>query len=221
MDSRAAERESRSWTVDEMDGMDGWRVSTLSFAFCLLSDTADALSFRSPYTRATYRYTPLLAVLLSPIHILPSPLGPIFGKLIFSFVSSFTIPNLLLRLSNAEQQGNSSDIRRFIAPNWLIHGIWTLNPIILNINTRGSSEALLVVLVLGALVALKEERLRTCAILWGASIHWKLYPVVYASSLFVVLQRMDAGRLWTRRKVEFGLWSVGTVGVLSFVSWLM
>ncbi|KAJ9099304.1 hypothetical protein QFC21_004185 [Naganishia friedmannii] len=174
-----------------------------------------------PYTRATYRYTPLLAVLLSPIHILPSPLGPIFGKVLFSFISSFTIPSLLLRLSNAERQRNPATERSSAPPDWLIHGIWTLNPMILNINTRGSSEALLVVLVLGALVALKEQRLRTCAILWGASIHWKLYPVIYASSLFMVLQRMDGGRMWTRRKVVFGTWSVGTVAGLSSVCWLI
>lgn len=176
-------------------------------------------SLPSPYTRATYRYTPLLAVLLSPIHILPTPLGPIIGKVLFSVVSSFTIPTLLLRLTNAERR--NVDAKNCSTPNWLIHGIWTLNPIILNINTRGSSEALLVVLVLGALVALREGMLRTCAVLWGASIHWKLYPVIYATSILMVLQQMDRGRFWTWRKFEFGLWSGGTVLGLSVICWLM
>lgn len=155
----------------------------------------------------------MLAVLLSPIHVLPAPLGPVFGKLLFSFVSSFTIPNLVRRLAAAEGHAAS--------PAWLIHGIWTLNPIILNINTRGSSEALLVVLVLGALVALREERWRRCAVLWGVAVHWKLYPVIYASSILVVLHRADGGVFWTRRKIAFGLWSVGTMVGLSGVCWLM
>lgn len=171
----------------------------------------------SPYTRATYRYTPLLAGLLSPVHVLPAPIGPIFGKLLFSFVSSFTIPNLLLRLAVAEGQPATTTT----TTTWLIHGIWTLNPIILNINTRGSSEALLVVLVLGALVAMREGRMRTCAVLWATSIHWKLYPVIYASSIFMVLHRMDGGVFWTRRKVEFGAWSVGTMVGLSGLCWAM
>lgn len=146
------------------------------------------------------------------MHVLPAPLGPIFGKLLFSFVSSFTIPNLLVRLATAEGQASTT---------WLIHGIWTLNPMILNINTRGSSEALLVGLVLGALVALGEGRMRACAVLWATSIHWKLYPVIYASSIFVVLHRMDSGVLWTRRKVEFAAWSVGTMVASSGVCWLV
>lgn len=179
----------------------------------------------SPYTRATYRYTPLLAVLLSPIHVLPAPLGPISGKVVFSYVSSFTIPNLLARLAAAEGQATMTTTTTTTTTTattaWLIHGIWTLNPMILNINTRGSSEALLVVLVLGSLVALREGRWRTCAVLWGMAIHWKLYPVIYASSILVVLQRQDGGVFWTRRKLAFGLCSVGTMVALSGCCWLM
>ena len=142
---------------------------------------------------------------------LPAPIGPISGKLLFSLLSALPIPRLLLRLARKERPG----------PNWLVHALWTLNPLILTIATRGSSESILVLLVLASLVALLDGRLRTCAILWGASVHWKIYPVIYASSIFVVLQRMDNGRFWTWRKVAFGLWAGGTMFGLSLVCWLM
>ncbi|GHJ90294.1 hypothetical protein NliqN6_6696 [Naganishia liquefaciens] len=148
------------------------------------------------------------------MQLIPPPIGPLFGKLLFSLVSAVPIPHLLLRLAGTRVPASSG-------PNWLVHALWTLNPLILNIATRGSSEALLVLLVLGSLVALRDGRLRTCAILWGAAVHWKLYPVIYASSILMELQRMDGGTFWTRRKVVFGLWSGGTVVGLSLVCWLI
>jgi phosphatidylinositol glycan class M len=156
----------------------------------------------SPYARSTYRYTPLLAVLLSPIWLLPDPLGVFSGKLLFSFVSSYIIPPLLLR-------------RPINAPPNLVHLIWTLNPMILNINTRGSSESLLIAMVLLSVVAIKKAHFARAAALWALSVHWKVYPIIYGAPILIELHKADRGQIVTWSKVRFALVSAGTFSALS------
>ena len=170
------------------------------------SSNAHATRPASPYARSTYRYTPLLAAILSPIWILPDPLGAFSGKLLFSAVSSFVIPPLLLH-------------RPINAPPHLVHLIWTLNPMILNINTRGSSESLLIAMVLMSVVCLKTRRLARAAALWALSVHWKVYPIIYGAPILVELLKADKGRLITWSKIRFALVSTGTfvgLGVACF-----
>jgi len=150
------------------------------------SSNAHATRPASPYARSTYRYTPLLAAILSPIWILPDPLGAFSGKLLFSAVSSFVIPPLLLH-------------RPINAPPHLVHLIWTLNPMILNIN--------------------KTRRLARAAALWALSVHWKVYPIIYGAPILVELLKADKGRLITWSKIRFALVSTGTfvgLGVACF-----
>lgn len=170
--------------------------------------TLDTYIPASPYARATYRYTPLLAVVMSPIWLLRDPFGAFFGKVVFSFVSSFIVAPLLM-----QNPINASPT--------MVHLIWTLNPMILNINTRGSSESLLIAMVLGSLVMLKRRRLGWAAILWALSVHWKVYPIVYGASILTELHKIDAGRLVTRTKMEFALTSAGAFLALSSLCWAM
>jgi phosphatidylinositol glycan class M len=156
----------------------------------------------SPYARSTYRYTPLLAVLLSPIWLLPDPLGAFSGKLLFSFVSSFIIPPLLLR-------------RPINASPTLVHMIWTLNPMILNINTRGSSESLLIAMVLLTTVAIKKAQYGRAAVLWALSVHWKVYPIIYGAPILIELHKADRGHIIKWNKVRFALVSASTFSALS------
>jgi len=92
---------------------------------------------------------------------------------------------------------------------------------ILNINTRGSSESLLIAMVLGSLVMLKRRRLGWAAVLWALSVHWKVYPIVYGASILVELHKIDAGRLITRTKIEFASISAATFFALSLLCWAM
>jgi phosphatidylinositol glycan class M len=107
------------------------------------------------------------------------------------------------------------------APATLTHLIWTLNPMILNINTRGSSESLLVALVLASLVLVKRRSMGWAAMVWAFSVHWKVYPIIYAAPILMQLHKMDQGRFWTWHKIRFGLVSAGTFLVLSVSCWLM
>jgi phosphatidylinositol glycan class M len=89
---------------------------------------------RSPYDRATYRYTPLL-------------------------------PARALQFAS----------------------IWLLNPMVANISTRGSSEGLLAVIVLALLWAILARYTLAAGCLLGFAVHFKIYPFIYAASMFIWL----------------------------------
>lgn len=142
------------------------------------------------------------------MQLLPGALGPTFGKLVFSALSSFVVPALL----------TSSELG---ASRRSTHLLWTLNPMILNINTRGSSEVVLATLVLGALVLLKKGNLVTAGSVWALSVHWKLYPIIFAASIWRFLSVKNGGKWVTASMIRFGLASAACMGVLTGVCWSM
>lgn len=92
---------------------------------------------------------------------------------------------------------------------------------ILNINTRGSSESLLIAMVLLSIVDLKRRRFGMAAAMWALSVHWKVYPVVYGAPILMELHKADRGEIITWRKVRFALVSAGTFSALSVVCFAM
>lgn len=61
--------------------------------------------------------------------------------------------------------------------------IWLLNPMVATISTRGSSEGLLGVMVIALLWAITERRVVLSGVLLGLSVHFKIYPFIYAPSI--------------------------------------
>jgi phosphatidylinositol glycan class M len=53
-----------------------------------------------------------------------------------------------------------------------------------NISTRGSSEGLLAVLVVALLWATLSKRILLAGTLLGFGVHLKIYPFIYAASIF-------------------------------------
>ncbi|EGG01354.1 family 50 glycosyltransferase [Melampsora larici-populina 98AG31] len=124
----------------------------------------------SPYDRDTYRYTPLLAILLLPNHLL----HPLWGKVLFS-LSDLVIGLILYLLIRSKKSSHSILI---------INSLWLLNPIVANISTRGSSESILGVLVISTLYFFERKRFITSAILLGLAVHFKIYPFIYGASIW-------------------------------------
>ncbi|SNX81668.1 related to GPI14 -Glycosylphosphatidylinositol-alpha 1,4 mannosyltransferase I [Melanopsichium pennsylvanicum] len=106
-------------------------------AFDLMASLGD------PYARPTYRYTPFLAALLSPIHILG---WTNFGKYIFAVSDILCAVFMWLILDGRRPQGSSAGVYVHL-PGLL----WILNPMVAQISTRGSSEALVGLFVLSFL----------------------------------------------------------------------
>ncbi|XP_016115202.1 GPI mannosyltransferase 1-like [Sinocyclocheilus grahami] len=123
---------------------------------------------QSPYVRSTYRYTPLLAlvlvpgVLLSWVHC---------GKLLFvgcDLLSALLLFRLLVL------RGSTRSSARVLC------GLWLFNPLTVAVSTRGSAESLLAALVLSSLLCLESRRRLSAALLFGLAVHMKIYPVTYA-----------------------------------------
>ncbi|XP_038070186.1 GPI mannosyltransferase 1-like [Patiria miniata] len=128
----------------------------------------------SPYERATYRYTPLLAWALTP-NIL---LTPVFGKIIFILcdVLTGTLILKMLKLSGCPDQA---------AINSAL--LWWLNPLPMTVSSRGNAESIMSVLVLSTLYALMKRHTRAAAFLYAVSVHVKIYPVTYCVPIYFLL----------------------------------
>jgi len=71
--------------------------------------------------------------------------------------------------------------------------IWLLNPMVANISTRGSSEGLLAVMVVALLWAVLRGRAALAGVLLGLAVHFKIYPFIYAVSIFWWMDRRVVG----------------------------
>jgi phosphatidylinositol glycan class M len=163
----------------------------------------------SPYLRDTYRYTPLLAWL-----IYPTAWGGrwfSFGKAIFALgdvVTGYLIFLLLKKraMPEAKAMGYSC--------------IWLLNPMVANISTRGSSEGLLAVIVVAILWAAENRHARLAGCLLGLGVHFKIYPFVYAISLFWWMDGKQAGSwrdIVNRKRIQLVLCSFITFSLLNML----
>ncbi|EMD38288.1 glycosyltransferase family 50 protein [Gelatoporia subvermispora B] len=157
------------------------------------------LGLGDPYTRATYRYTPLLAVLLTPNEWL----HPSFGKYLFAACDILagvliyrlletTIPPNQVDTSKSDANtksrecGPSESTQRQAT---ILASVHLLNPMVFTISTRGSSEAVLSLFVLSTLYCALKGKWDTAAVLLGLSTHWKIYPFIYGVGCLGVLGR--------------------------------
>ena len=132
---------------------------------------------RSPYSRDTYRYTPLLAWLLVPTAWTQHQLSFSFGKALFAaadVVAGWLILQVLRKYQGMENQTGRA---------MKYASIWLLNPMVATISTRGSSEGLLGVLVVALLWAVKERRIVVAGALLGLGVHFKIYPFIYGPAI--------------------------------------
>ena len=141
----------------------------------------------SPYERATYRYTPLLAWIIVP----NVTLHKAFGKLIFVFcdiVAGYLI-YLILRT-----QGMS----KFMAVKY--SWFWLFNPMIITVSTRGNAESVLAVLVLSSIYFMLNKHFTLSAVMLALSVHFKIYPIIYALPLFLNVGLLAEGKKRANQK---------------------
>ncbi|CAF1222994.1 unnamed protein product [Rotaria sordida] len=140
------------------------------------------LQNESPYRRTTYRYTPLLAYLLTPNLFLNEH----WGKFLFSICDVFV--GLLIGWILPKQQQKYALI-------------WFYNPMSAVIATRGSYESIVAVIVLAILYNAKQSNERTwlTGILLALATHFKIYPIIYSLALYFHIDHNSSLYLTSRR----------------------
>ncbi|KAK2194392.1 GPI mannosyltransferase 1 [Babesia duncani] len=103
----------------------------------------------SIYDVPTYRYTPILALIL-----LPNVYIPFFGKILFSVfdILAACIIEMLLE--------TQSEIKRLTLVSF-----WLLNPFVICISTRGNADCLICLVVLATVYALKHNHIHIAGLL--------------------------------------------------------
>lgn len=133
----------------------------------------------TPYARATYRYTPLLAYILLPTTWSPQWLWFHFGKILFA--SADIVAGWLTLLILRQRGMDAGRAGKFAS-------IWLLNPMVATISTRGSSEGLLGVMTMALLWAVLNRRFTLAGTILGLAVHFKIYPFIYATSIIWYLE---------------------------------
>lgn len=149
----------------------------------------------SPFDRDTYRYTPFLAWLVTPnIWAFPQ-----FGKFLFAAFDLLSGWLLYLILLPASSVPAASRTLAAIA--------WLYNPLTVIISTRGSAEPVICTLVIAALYLLLKKQYLAAGLVYGFVIHFKIYPVIYALSFYLVISNKKswASLLPNRHRIVFFL----------------
>ena len=133
------------------------------------------LQGQSPYNRATFRYTPLLAWALTPNIFL----HPFFGKLLFILFDILTghlIFTILKHNSISESTARVSSL------------LWLLNPLPMTVSSRGNAESVMAYLVLQTISLLQRRKIVLAAFLYALAVHVKIYPATYAPAVYLFLE---------------------------------
>ncbi|XP_076642058.1 GPI alpha-1,4-mannosyltransferase I, catalytic subunit-like [Halictus rubicundus] len=133
---------------------------------------------RSPFERDTYRYTPLLALLLTPNIFLHEN----FGKILFSFVD--VLIAVLIKRILSSQSCNEK-----VKHNCSL--IWLYNPFTIIISTRGNADSVAVLLVMLTLDLFLQDKYMLAGLLHGLSIHFRLYPIVFSLPMYLSLNNKN------------------------------
>ncbi|CCM04724.1 uncharacterized protein FIBRA_06912 [Fibroporia radiculosa] len=185
------------------------------------------LTVGTPYTRATYRYTPLLALLLAPNEWLHASFGKCFfagcdilaGILMYRMLVSVILPSTLrspgAKMSEGQKERDGAIRRRAT----LLVSSHLFSPLVFTISTRGSSEAVLSLFVLSALYCALKSRWNATALFLGLSTHWKIYPFIYGIACLGAISSVTGvgggwkqylARILNRATIKFGLLSAST-----------
>lgn len=128
----------------------------------------------SPYDRQTYRYTPLLAIILTP----NISLHNVFGKVLFILFDVIT-GYLLYKIQVERGFGEKISL--------ISSCLWMFNPIAVTVSSRGNAESIMAFLVLATLYSALKDKPSLTAIFLALAVHFKIYPIIYSLPIFLFI----------------------------------
>lgn len=128
----------------------------------------------SPYDRQTYRYTPLLAIILTP----NISLHNVFGKVLFILFDVIT-GYLLYKIQVERGFGEKISL--------ISSCLWMFNPIAVTVSSRGNAESIMAFLVLATLYSALKNKPSLTAIFLALAVHFKIYPIIYSLPIFLFI----------------------------------
>ncbi|KAL9242493.1 hypothetical protein vseg_016485 [Gypsophila vaccaria] len=160
--------------------------------YLVFSDAAALVSSgESPFKRTTYRYSPLLAFLLIPNAII----HPSWGKYLFS--AADLLVGYLIR-TILKLRGVPDDKCMYSVMAWLF------NPFTFTIGTRGNCEPIVCAAILWIITCIMKGQIYKAAIWYGFIVHFRIYPIIYALPIVLVL---DPQYIQSGQKPEIVKWS--------------
>ncbi|XP_047509249.1 GPI mannosyltransferase 1 [Pieris napi] len=138
----------------------------------------------SPYKRHTYRYSPMIAILLTPNVFLNLN----FGKLlfcVFDIFCSYAIKQLI-----EKQLGSNSNASKIAVHCSLF---WLYNPMSIAISTRGNADSMPCFFIIISLLFLQTDlvlgslKYVLSGMFLGLSIHLRLYPIAFTFPMYLSL----------------------------------
>ena len=184
--------------------------------YYVFSDAAKLIvEGQSPYLRLTYRYTPILSLLLTLNHYLFYP----FGKLLFIACDVLT-GWLIYRILSL--RGTSQSLKLISCSFWL------LNPLTAAVSSRGNAESVLSFLVLLTLYFILRGRIFLSAVTYGLSVHMKIFPIMYSLPLFLFLDEHFTGtshasplsKFLNPARIKFTVYSAATFVITTLSCYL-
>ena len=129
---------------------------------------------RSPFKRHTYRYTPIAAY----ICLLNNVVHPLAGKILFCL---FDLLMAIVMWRLIESQNTNAKYTLFYV------AFWIFNPITIFMSTRGSNDNIIALLVYLTLYFLLKQHYITAGVVYGFSVHFKIYPIIYCLPLYLYI----------------------------------
>lgn len=168
----------------------------------------------SPYQRDTFRYTPLLSYMM-----LPTQLNVHLGKVVFVVFDLLTA-FYLYKLLNKYYGKETKNARQ----NLVLIGtsLWLLNPMVVTISTRGNAESIMSFLIMWFLYLLDSEKFIQSGLVYGLSIHFKIYPIIYCVPVSVYFLFIAEGNKYKNIKswMKFGTASILSLAGTTYVMFL-
>jgi phosphatidylinositol glycan class M len=174
---------------------------------------------RSPYDRLTYRYTPLLAWIMTPNIFLTRQ----FGKFLFSICDMLTSLMIYKILKKQDVPVNQAVF---------LVSLHTLNVFMAYTTVRGSVESLILFFIIGTSYFILRQNYVVAGFFYGFSIHFRIYPIIYATTFYLFIDHHKNGTqrgLWaifnrnfiTINRLTFTFWTVSVLGSLTMFFYMI